>query len=120
MNVRYLFDCELQGGLIIASKQWFDNFSDELAYSLNVVLDVDGKTALQSDYPDRSWNEVWKLEANKWLTLGNSGIAALIVLREGTYNAAINFNIDLSNNNKLLHFSNLKVENSDIYIMEDR
>ena len=121
--MKLFFDCDMGGGLIIASKQWFDNFSEELAYSLCIILDVDGRTNQIYDYSDKSWNDVWQLEANKWLSLANSGISAPIILREGKYDVTFNPNLDLSNddlskNYKLLHFSNLKVEESEIYIAE--
>lgn len=118
-----LFYCDICGcgGLLISSKQWFDNLSEELDYSLSIVIDVDGKTDQIFDFPDQSWNNVWTLEANKWLSLTNSGILALILFGEGTYNISFYLNNDLSNdlsqNNQLQHFSNLKFEDK-MYITE--
>ena len=114
----FSFDCDMGGGLIISSKQWFDDLSEQLAYSLMVVLDIDGNSELIYDFLGQSWNDVWLLEANKWLSLANSGIAASIILREGTYNVTMNLDIHSSNIDKLSHFSNLKVEDNEIYIAE--
>lgn len=117
------FYCDICGcgGLLISSKQWFDNLSENLSYSLEIVLDVDGRSELIFDFPDQPWNDVWKLEANKWLSFTNSGIVALILFGTGTYNISFYLNNDLSNdlsqNNQLQHFSNLKVEDK-IYITE--
>lgn len=112
-------DCDIGGGgLLITSKRWFDNFSEELAYSLCIVLDVDGRTNQIYDYPDQCWNDVWKAEINKWLPSISYDDAALIIFREGKYNITFNLNNNLSynlfQNNKLQHFSNLKVEDSEI------
>lgn len=86
-----------------------------------MILDVDGMSELIFDFPEQSWNNVWTLEANKLLSLTNSGIVALIIFGEGTYNISLYLKNDLSNdlsqNNKLQHFSNLKIEDK-IYITE--
>lgn len=49
-----LFYCDICGcgGLLISSKQWFDNLSEELSYSVEIVLDIDGRSELIFDFPD--------------------------------------------------------------------
>lgn len=50
-----LFYCDICGcgGLLISSKQWFDNLSEKLFYSLEIILDVDGQSELIFYFPDQ-------------------------------------------------------------------
>ena len=56
--MEYLIETQFSSGIIIASPQWFDSLSEELAYSLEIVSDVEGKTCLAADYLEQDWQEI--------------------------------------------------------------
>ena len=43
-----------------------------------IVIEIDGNTEFKFDFPQQSWNNIWNIEAGKWLSLANSGIVAPI------------------------------------------
>lgn len=115
-SMKYKFQSYMEGGLLISSKLWLDGFSDEVGYRLSILLDVDGRSELTFDYPDRSWDDVWQQQANYFLELGQSGTAISIVFREGLYQVHINLNQPLPTES--IHVSNLRIENNSIFIAE--
>ena len=113
--MEYLIETEDIGGFVIASSKWFNNFSEELSYSLDIVLDINGKTDLAADYLKQDWKKVWSHHANYFVTMCNCGEVAMLLLQEGVYTLIFHKDyIDYSNS---VHFANLKIDN-DVYLAE--
>ena len=57
----FQIECDVAGAVLLAPPDTLDQLDERTAYSLDVVLDPDGKSDLAADF-DQPWAEVWQRE----------------------------------------------------------
>lgn len=102
--------------LLISTKEWLSNLSDVWQSTIDILLDIDGRTALRYDF-NASWDEVWELFAKQFLELSNTGIAAILLFRKGCYEVCFDF--ESSPTDDSVFFSNLEIYSSNqVYVAD--
>lgn len=62
MKFDYICD-GLPDGLVLIDEAYFDEFDEEMLYSLDIMLDTKGRTELIYDFPGEEWRIVWERES---------------------------------------------------------
>ena len=79
------FECCGGGGIAFVERDKVAKISEELGNLLNVVVDVDGETALPYDYPGEEWQDVWERELGMANKLCENGLMFVGLLPEADY-----------------------------------
>lgn len=114
--MEYIIETKYDTGIIIASSQWFSEISEELVYSLEIILDTNGRTEVATDYSGQNWKQIWLSHAHEFVDMCNSGIVAVLIFQKKIftgqkekYKLIINKNFNYDS--KLVHFANLEIDN---------
>jgi hypothetical protein len=78
-------ECDGYGGIVLIEKDKVKSLSKEIGAVLNVVIDVEGRSDLVSDYPGENWQDVWAKELDNLRSICKDGLMFVGLLKDGEY-----------------------------------
>lgn len=100
---KFKFNCDFEDGLMLIDQEHLKLLEFEHLDSLNITLDIEGKTTLIYDFPGEKWSEVWNRESTSIRNFANEGKAILIFAEPDEYEVQVNI-LENSSDDKTGHF----------------
>lgn len=91
MKFDYESDITGADGLALIDKYYIKDFTDEVLYSFDILLDVKGNTELMYDFPDEEWEVVREREIALIKKFCNSGKMVVFLSIKDEENCEIEF-----------------------------
>lgn len=107
----FTFNCDFQDGLMLIDQKYLELLEFEHLDSLNITLDIEGKTSLIYDFPGETWSEVWNRESTFIRNFANEGKAILIFTKPDEHGVQLSILEAISdyNTNHLIEFPSGKL-----------
>lgn len=108
---KFKFNCDFEDGLMLIDQEHLKLLEFEHLDSLNITLDIEGKTTLTFDFPEEEWSAVWERESTVIRNFANEGNAILIFAKPDEYEVQVSILETISdyNSSHLIEFPSGKL-----------
>jgi hypothetical protein len=108
---KFKFNCDFEDGLMLIDQEHLKLLEFEHLDSLNITLDIEGKTTLTFDFPGEEWSAVWERESAVIRNFANEGKAILIFAKPDEYEVQVSILETISdfNSNHLIELPSGKL-----------
>lgn len=90
MKFDYICD-NMPDGLVLMDENYFEELDEDLLYSLDILLDREGRTELTYDFEGEDWTTVWERESVLIKDFCNTGKMFVLLGDKDTENCEIEF-----------------------------
>lgn len=81
--MKFIVECDGFDGLVLMDQSYLGEMDSELLYSMEILLDCDGKSELIFDFPKEDWETVRERESKAIKSFCNSGKMVVDLLSNG-------------------------------------
>lgn len=101
--MNFILECDELDGLVFTDKSYLTKLNSDILYSIDILLDLDGKSELVFDFPDEEWDTVRQRETKPIRAFCDSGKMIIWLLDSINKDCTINKSNEIANSHNLLH-----------------
>lgn len=101
--MNFILECDELDGLVFIDKSYLAKLNSDILYSIDILLDPDGKSELVFDFPDEEWDTVRQRETKPIRAFCGSGKMIIWLLDNIKRDCTIDKNNKIANTHNLLH-----------------
>ena len=105
----FIVECDGTDGLVLIDEIYLSELNSELLYSMDIFLDVQGKSELKFDFPKENWDIVRERESKPIRNFCEQGKMVIYLLLDGDHKFRLQMGDEDLDNFKWLNISSGKL-----------